>query len=506
MSDKANQAEDRGIGGLKARAVAFYAYMKMVFRSLSLRTQLLLILFVLLLISIGSLTIIYTRAEEALLDKVGDNIDDITKAIQISVEELTYRGDSTARLKSYVDMLNKKGIKEISIVSDKSEVIASSDPMKIGTTTKITEKKSASRKKDLMITARLGDEHRSDTQRLYNIIMPVSIKGQNIGYIHINMALDDYRLLQNRNQIKRILSMIFAFTIGIIVCLVIAEKYTEPIKRIATASRKIAMGELVRIGPTDRKDEIGTLVTSFNEMVDKLSKQKELEEKLKKSEQLSLIGQLSSGIAHEIRNPLNFLTLSIGHLKERISEEKISDKEELAELLDNLVKEVYRINELIHNFLFLGKTIALHREHISPGDLINEALVTIKDKVRSGIEVKTSCDEAGEIFCDREYIRLSLINLIVNAIQSINDSGQVRIECSDQDGMTYMSVSDTGHGIAEDELDRIFEPYYSTKKLGIGLGLAITKRFVEEHGGTISALSQVGKGTTMMIRLPHHEG
>ena len=87
-----------------------------------------MILFVLLLISIGSLTIIYTRAEEALLDKVGDNIDDITKAIQISVEELTYRGDSTARLKSYVDMLNKKGIKEISIVSDKSEVIASSDP------------------------------------------------------------------------------------------------------------------------------------------------------------------------------------------------------------------------------------------------------------------------------------------------------------------------------------------------------------------------------------------
>ena len=506
MSDKTNQSDDPGRSGLKARTAAFYAYMKMVFRSLSLRTQLLLILFVLLLISIGSLTIIYTRAEEALLDKVEDNIDDITKAIQISVEELTYRGDSTARLKSYVDMLNRKGIKEISIVSEKSEVIASSDPKKIGTTAKITEKKPASRKKDLMITARLGDEHRSDTQRLYNIIMPVSIKGQNIGYIHINMALDDYRLLQNRNQIKRILSMIFAFTIGIIVCLVIADKYTEPIKRIATASRKIAMGELVRIGPTDRKDEIGTLVTSFNEMVDKLSEQKELEEKLKKSEQLSLIGQLSSGIAHEIRNPLNFLTLSIGHLKERIGEENISDKEDLVGLLDSLTKEVYRINELIHNFLFLGKTITLHREYISPGDLIDEALIMIKDKIRSGIEVKTSCDDVEQIFCDHEYIRLSLINLIVNAIQSINDSGEVRIECTEQDGMACLTVSDTGQGIAEDELDRIFEPYYSTKKLGIGLGLAITKRFVEEHEGTISALSEVGFGTTMIIRLPYHEG
>ncbi len=498
---------DRNNGsGFKAGSSAFYARIKTIFRSLSLRTQLLLILFLLLLISIGSLTIIYTRAEEALLDKVGDNIDDITKAIQISVEELTYRGDSTARLKSYVDMLNKKGIKEISIVSDKSEVIASSDPKKIGTTTKITEKKPASRKKDLMITARLGDEHRSGTQRLYNIIMPVSIKGQNIGYIHINMALDDYRLLQNRNQVKRILSMIFAFTIGIIVCLVIAEKYTEPIKRIATASRKIAMGELVKIGPTDRKDEIGTLVSSFNEMVEKLSEQKELEEKLKKSEQLSLIGQLSSGIAHEIRNPLNFLTLSIGHIKEQISEETISDKEQLVGLLDSLVKEVYRINELIHNFLFLGKSITLHKDDVPLGDLIEEALITIGDKVRSGIEVTTSCNGVGTIYCDREYIRLSLINLIVNAIQSIEDSGQVRIECAEENGMACLAVSDTGQGIPGDELERIFEPYYSTKKLGIGLGLAITKRFVEEHGGTISAVSEVGKGTTMTIRLPHHEG
>ena len=507
MSDKNIPSGDRqSVSGLRARTAAFYAYTKTVFRSLSLRTHLLLFLCVLLLISIGSLTIIYTRAEEALLDKVGDNIDDITKAIQISVEELTYRGDSTARLKSYVDMLNKKGIKEISIVSDKSEVIASSDPKKIGTTTKITEKKPASRKKDLMITARLGDEHRSETQRLYNVIMPVSIKGQNIGYIHINMALDDYRLLQNRNQIKRILSMIFAFTIGIIVCLIIAEKYTEPIKRIATASRKIAMGELVKIGPTERKDEIGTLVSSFNEMVEKLSEQKELEEKLKKSEQLSLIGQLSSGIAHEIRNPLNFLTLSIGHLKERISEEKIPDREQLVGLLDSLVKEVYRINELIHNFLFLGKTITLHRDNVPPGDLIDEALITIRDKVRSGIEVTTSCNGVDTIYCDREYIRLSLINLIVNAIQAIADSGQVRIECAGENGVVCLAVSDTGQGIPADELGRIFEPYYSTKKLGIGLGLAITKRFVEEHGGTISALSEVGKGTTMTIRLPRNEG
>jgi len=273
----------------------FTSSIKDIFRSLSLRTQLLLFLLFLLVISISSLTIIYSRTEDMIIDKVTENIDDITKAIQISVEELTYQGTSTERLKGYVDMLNKKGIKEISILSDSSEVIASSDPKKIGTKEKISEKR-VSKKKDLMITARLGEDSKKDTQRLYNIIMPVAIKGQNIGYIHINMVLDDYKLLQGKNHLKRILSTLFVFSIGIIFSLIIAEKYTEP-----------AGGELVKIkNRGHRKDEIGVLIQSFNDMVDKLGERQELEEKLKKTEQLSMIGQLSSGIAHEIRNPLNF--------------------------------------------------------------------------------------------------------------------------------------------------------------------------------------------------------
>jgi len=133
---------------------------KNIFRSLSLRTQLLLILLFLLLASIGSLTVIYSRTEEMLIEKVTDNIEDITKAIQISVEELTYRGDSTQRLKTYVETLNKKGIREVSILSDASEVIASSNPKKIGTVEQPPKKtvtlEKPGRKTDLMITARLG--------------------------------------------------------------------------------------------------------------------------------------------------------------------------------------------------------------------------------------------------------------------------------------------------------------------------------------------------------------
>jgi signal transduction histidine kinase len=487
------------------RVEAVFLSIKKMFRSMSLRTQMLLILLFLLLISIGSLTVLYSRSEEQLIDKLTDNIDDITKAIQISIEELTYRGDSTERLKSYVNMLNKKGIKEISILNDTSEVIASSNPQKIGTKETIGEKKTG-RKKGLMITARLGDDHLTDTQKLYNIIMPVSIKGQNIGYIHINMALDDYQLLRRQGHIKRILSMIFAFSIGIIVCLIIAEKYTDPIKKIANASRKIAEGKLVKIREKDRGDEIGVLIKSFNEMVDKLAERMELEEKLKKTEQLSMIGQLSSGIAHEIRNPLNFLSLSIGHIKEAVSGETIENRKDLLVLLDNLLKEIHRINDLIHNFLFLGKQITLHRELVSPQSLVHEALSLIKDKVSDGIKITTVYHNGEDgIFCDREYMRICLVNLIINAVQAIQGEGRVDVECGREDSFSYVSVADTGEGVEHEEIEKIFEPYYSTKKFGIGIGLAITKRFVEEHGGSIGIESERGKGTTIKIRIPHYE-
>lgn len=481
---------------------------KDLFRSFSLRTQLLLILLFLLVMSISSLTIIYSRSEEMLLEKLGDNIDDLTNAIRISVEELSAKGDSTERLKGYVAMLKRKGIQEISIISDQSQVIASSNPKKIGIAVdnpkKIEGMNKVTRKKDLMITAKLG-EPVGPGQRLYNVIMPVSIKGQNLGYIHISMALDDFNSLQRRNHLKRILSTLFAFSIGIIICIIFAEKYTEPIKKIAIASKKIAEGQLVKIRDTGRADEIGVLVRSYNEMVEKLNERKELEEKLKHTEQLSMIGQLASGIAHEVRNPLNFLSLSVGHIKERLAEENVKGCEDLSSLLDDLKKEIYRVNELINNFLFVGKPLVLSREWTSYDSLMHDVFYLLRDKIREGIEVKVAMRDEAPIFCDREYMRICLINLILNSIQAIDDKGKVAIEFGREDGFSCISVTDDGKGIEKEDVEKIFEPYYSTKKLGIGLGLTITKRLIDEHGGTISMESVMGEITVITVKVPCHE-
>ena len=480
---------------------------------LSLRTQLVLILLLLLLLSVTSLTIIYERSEGLIMEKIAENIDDITKAIQISVEELAYRGDSTQRLESYVAMLNQKGIREITVIGDDSQVIASSDPKKVGTKQKIPPKQGVSKKKektpdrkDILITATLGDKSSNEPQRLYNVMMPVSIKGKNIGYILMSIVLDDYKSLQKRNHLKRILSMVFAFVIGIVISLLIAEKYTGPIKRISQASRRIAQGELVRIRSSRRRDEIGVLVRSFNEMVEKLEERHELEEKLQKSEQLSTVGQLAAGIAHEVRNPLNFLSLSIGHIKAMLAEENVKDRDEIMSLLENLKREIYRVNELINNFLFLGKPLVLKKEWVAPEALIKDVLYLLKDKVPENIEIQVIDHSSGSLlYGDRVYLRICVINLLLNSVQAIEGSGSVTVEFSKADELFRISVRDNGKGIEKEAMEKIFEPYYSTKKLGIGLGLTITKRIVQEHGGEISVESEAGKGTTTTVEVPARE-
>jgi signal transduction histidine kinase len=300
--------------------------------------------------------------------------------------------------------------------------------------------------------------------------------------------------------------MVFAFVIGIIISLFIAEKYTGPIKRISQASRRIAQGELVRIRSSRRRDEIGVLVRSFNEMVEKLEERHELEEKLQKSEQLSTVGQLAAGIAHEVRNPLNFLSLSIGHIKAMIAEESIKNRDEIMTLLDNLKREIFRVNELINNFLFLGKPIILKKERVSPEILINDVLYLLKDKVPENIDLQVIDHSSGELlYGDRVYLRICLINLLLNSVQAIEGSGKVTVSFSSSDGVSRISVRDNGKGIEKEAMERIFEPYFSTKKLGIGLGLTITKRIVQEHGGKISVESEAGKGTTTTVEVPSSE-
>src|SRR5574342_734361 len=201
---------------------------------LSLQAKLLGMMFGLLLLVLATLFLLYWRAEAHLITQVERHTTDLSTAIQVSVEQLTSKGRTTeARLQDYVQQLQRRGVREISIVSNEEEVIASSNPRRVGA-------RVDPRRKDLLITARLGEEiEGSRSQKTYNLFVPIVVGNQRSGYILVSMILDDFAELVRVNFIKRLIATILAFTVGIAAAVALAWTYAKPISRVVEAARRV---------------------------------------------------------------------------------------------------------------------------------------------------------------------------------------------------------------------------------------------------------------------------
>jgi len=255
-----------------------------------------------------SLYIFYSQTEKKLLKEIERQTADLTKAIQIGVEEVTKGGSN--KLTEYLKKLNTKGIREVSIISNTQEIIASTNPQNIG-------KPITHSKKELIIKAELG-EPVFEEENVYNVIIPVIAGNVQYGYIHLRINKDDFSHILKTNALKRILTTLMIFFIGIVVTYIISLRYTKPINTLTEAAKKVAQGDFKYRLNINRKDEIGKIAESFNFMIQKLQENQILHERLREAEHLSAIGQLSRTIAHEVRNPLNFINLSIDHLIEKL--------------------------------------------------------------------------------------------------------------------------------------------------------------------------------------------
>jgi len=496
------------------------------FHHKKLNTKLLMMMFLLLLLSLTSSFLMYSFFEKAMVKVVEENTTDLSKAIQVSVEELTSTGETNeARLGEYVKSLSKKGVKEISILSNENEVIASSNPKHKGAHLD-------PKHKDLIITEKLGaDLGPTAGQKPYNIIVPIIVGDEQLGYVHINMLLDDFSQLIKSNLYKRLFVTLVIFTLGILASLWLSRKYTHPIEKVVEAAKKVAAGDLSKILQIEGRDEIGELTHSFNEMVERLRQQRELEERLRTAERFSTIGQLASGIAHEFRNPLNFISLSIDHLKSQLEtvvpaatglaahfpdqpdrqaggqgQMVLSSREEALEIMTNIKREIHRLNQMVENFLRYGKPQKLQLQELEIGPLLSEVMDVARHKaLDQGVAIRIDHSNGlVRVIADREQLKTCFMNITANAIQAMPRGGELKVETEmDQRRKeTKIIFSDTGHGISEEALQRIFQPYFTTKRLGIGLGLALTQRIVHEHGGRITVLSQLKHGTQVVVTLP----
>ena len=475
------------------------------FENLRLRTKLVAMMLLLLLLSLASLFLLYWQAERRLVAQVERHTTDLSTAIKVSVEQLTSKGrTSEARLQDYVQRLERRGVREISILSNESEVIASSNPRRVGA-------RIDPRQRDLLITARLGEEAFGEReQKTYNLIVPITVGAQPRGYILVSMILDDFATLLQVNLLKRIFLTLFVFGVGIAGSLALAWRITRPIQQVVEAARQVASGDLSQTLPAERRDEIGELERSFNEMVERLRANRALEARLHQAERLSAIGQLASGIAHEVRNPLNFINLSIDFLRSRYAPPPGAEREEFDRLVESVKKEVHRLNGMIENFLILGKPLKLDRKPCRVEVLLDDVAQVARQKAAAQqIQVEEHVAPGlPAVVADGAQLKACFMNLMVNAFQAMPRGGRLQIAATpapeDGGGSPAIEVAfrDTGGGIPAGDLPRVFEPYFTTKEAGIGLGLAITRKIVEEHGGSIRVESREGEGTRVAIILP----
>jgi signal transduction histidine kinase len=283
-------------------------------------------------------------------------------------------------------------------------------------------------------------------------------------------------------------------------------RFTRPIKDLSVAARRVATGDFdVRV-PIDRHDEIGALSAAFNDMIAQLERLRELESQLHQAEKGAVVGRLAAAIAHEIRNPLNYINLTLDHLRSSFAPDDAAKRETFERLADQLKAEVKRINRHITDFLKYSRPSALDLQPLDLRAQAEDAMLVISGQAaEAGID--TSLEQKGEVplvVADKDSLRSVFTNLLINSLESIDgEGGSIGLNISPEDAnRVRVEISDTGRGIAATDIAKIFEPYYSTKDTGTGLGLAIVKKAIDDHGGSISVSSKEGSGTTFTIVLP----
>ena len=226
------------------------------------------------------------------------------------------------------------------------------------------------------------------------------------------------------------------------------------------------------------------------------------QEQLVRREKLAVLGQLAGGVAHELRNPLGVISNAAYYLKMVHPDADDTTKE----YLDMISSEVHGAEKIISDLLDLARTRLGEREEIAVSVLVDRVLE--KHPLPEGVQVTTQiADDLPRVYVDPGKIDQVLLNLVTNACQAMPEGGQLTINAAgrgDPRGRPEVSISitDTGCGISAENMEKVFEPLFTTKARGIGLGLPVAKTLVEGHGGTIGVESQVGQGSTFTVRLP----
>ncbi|CAN5207482.1 HAMP domain-containing sensor histidine kinase [soil metagenome] len=341
-------------------------------------------------------------------------------------------------------------------------------------------------------------------------VIPIETGGGGQGRYYIMVILKNDQKQTVLRAAQPLIYTLLVLLLSSILTFFLVWRFTRPIADLSQAARHVAKGDLsVRVRVTKRSDEIEELAEQFNEMTAKLEQSRELETQLQEAEKSAVVGRLGSAIAHEIRNPLNYINLTLDHLRAKFAPEDKTKSEDFDKLTAQLKAEVGRINRQITDFLSYSRPTIADIQPTDARKVIKDSLLLVEGQANDS-NIKISLIErenVPKIKADAEFLRSVFSNLFINAVQAMEATGgNLQVIISPGEDFVKVEVADTGGGIPEENLTKIFEPYFSTKETGTGLGLAIVKKILDIHKAEIEVESKTDEGTKFTVKLPKANG
>jgi signal transduction histidine kinase len=475
---------------------------------LGLKGKLIALIVVLLALTLGAEVMVSLRAQDAIIRTTEKKVKDLASVIQISVQELTSVGAiDRDRLQNYVANLHTNGL-EVSIASSKDLIINSSNPKLIGAALKpemvqaLMALRSGNRNEPVAVPAvKLGLTDAEST--VYFI--PVEVENHVLGYVQVVANFSDFDQPLRDYRVRLVTLAIAIFAVGLVFAYILAKRYVDPINAVADAAQNFAARGLEPVPEAPRRDEIGLLTRSFNDMVAQLRRAREREHELNRLERFTALGQLAGALAHEIKNPLNFISLALDQLRARYGPQLPRGRDEFLHQLLIMKDEVRRLSEMVQTFLHYGQPIEIHPAPTDVRQLVDGVLALSESRLKSQrIDVIEEGREVPAILAvDAEKVRTCFVNVVANATQAMPEGGQLKVGFVQNNGHFLVTFSDTGRGLDGEIAKHVFEPFFTTKREGIGLGLFFSKAIVEKHGGTITLTpNEPHPGATVTFTFP----
>jgi two-component system, NtrC family, nitrogen regulation sensor histidine kinase NtrY len=487
---------------------------RLTFSNISFKYRIQLLLVVIVLVSLalfGAGTIFYIK--EQYEDKNKENISEKIQSVLIEVEgKLGEEQQLSAGYRDYASYILKKFsnvfFTDINLYDRHGDLLASSRP-KLFDAGLTSRKMNPDAFLNVALNGRTEYIHDENVGRLNYLSAYVPFKnkdGKVLAYLNLPYFAKQSELEKEISTFLVALINIYVllFALSIIIAILISNYVTQPLKLIQDKLGKIKLGKTNELIEWKEKDEIGSLVSEYNRMIVELQKSAQL---LAKSERESAWREMAKQVAHEIKNPLTPMKLSIQHLRRTMSDNAPDLDRKVDNLTTMLIEQIDTLSSIANEFSSFAKMPKAISEKLDINHIIQSTIDLFSSSTDVEFSFRCEVGEEPYVFADKDQMLRVFNNLFKNATQAIPEERQGKIDISlTRQGENFLiRVKDNGSGIGEEQIDKIFVPNFTTKTGGMGLGLAMVKNIIENFNGRIWFETAKGIGTTFFISIPAYK-